>query len=63
MKLSLLMATVLMRQQPLQRTLVTIQRTFDDFATQQLLLQQSITTGFSFDLDENITQNLLKKFK
>jgi hypothetical protein len=32
MKLSLLMATVLMRQQPLQRTLVTIQRTFDDFA-------------------------------
>jgi hypothetical protein len=63
MKLSLLMATVLMRLLPLQKNQVTvIQRTFDDFATQRnFALQQSITTG-SLDLDD-VTQNLLKKFK
>jgi hypothetical protein len=43
MKLSLLMATVLMRQQPLQRTwCYRNSKNFDDFATQRnFALQQS----------------------
>jgi hypothetical protein len=65
MKLSLLMATVLMHDCSFAKELgvTVIQRTFDDFATQRNFALQQSTTGFSFDLDENVTQNLLKKFK